>query len=131
MKTIRIITLGLLALGFVAAKKDRAWQIGTVTDSRTVDIGAKPRQPRFYVGGSPPPRSSATTTLTTAELLITGVDYIYTVRDDGRKPCRYIVGDHIKYVQDKLVMYLIDADGAECRAQVMKQEHVPPPAPKP
>lgn len=129
-KAVVLASVFLVAFGLLGAPKARDWQIGKLTDSRTVDTGVKPKQPHFSVGPSAPPPSSSTITVTTAELSITGAGYIFTVRDaDSKKPCRYIVGDNVKYVQDKLLMYLIDADGTECKGQIMKQERVPPAAP--
>src|ERR1700722_846628 len=117
----------LLTSCLEAAKKDRDWKTGKLTDSQTVNTGTVVHDPGVFAGPAPPLPTRAVT-VTTAELQITGVDYSYVVRSAGsnglliRRPCRYIVGDDIKYVQEKLVMFLIDADGTECRAQVMQQE---------
>jgi len=74
-------------------------------------------------------------------MIIFGGDYSCTVRDLGcvglliRRPCRYIVGDPVKYSQEKGILVLLDADGTDRRAEVMTQEHLPadlkaPAAPK-
>lgn len=69
---------------------------------------------------SPGSTASATNhTTTAAEMNIFGGDYSYTVRDLGgglliRRPCRY-----------KGILVLLDAEGTECRAEVMTQEHLP------
>ena len=124
--------MSLLALSLVAATKDRDWQTGKVTDSRTVDTGARARRATPYVGPYGPPPVTVARTTTAAELEISGVEYMYTVRDLGTgglasHPCRYIVGDEIRYVQEKRVFHLIDADARECRGQVMRQERIPAP----
>jgi hypothetical protein len=49
-----------------------------------------------------------------------------TVQDTQNKRCRYIVGDEIKYAQEKSILYVIDADGHECKVQIMKQERQKP-----
>jgi hypothetical protein len=139
--TLRFTLAILLAAGLLAAKKDRMWLTGKVMASRTVEVGAT-AGPGSYVGGFHPPPAVVARTITAAELEIFGGDYAYTIRDLGsgaivRRPCRYIVGDPIKYAQEKSVLYLLDADGTECRAQVMTQERLPadlkqaapPPAP--
>ena len=136
MKTL-ILVLMLACLLTAATKRD--WKTGKITDSKTVEtgiaaVGRTQVMPNFG-GPAPPPPSTSTAravTMTTQELVIVGGEYQYTVRDLGggglfRKPCRYIVGDDLKYVQEKSDFYLIDADGKECRAQIMKQERIPPP----
>ena len=77
-RTIGFMTTGLLGFALMAAPKVRDWQTGKLTDSHTVDTGVKAKQPHFSVGPSAPPPSNATTTVTTAELVITGTDYIFT-----------------------------------------------------
>jgi len=125
----------LMALGLMAAKKDRDWKTGKLTDSRTVDTGVAARRSGLLVGpAAPAAPTTAVVTLTTAELTIAGAEYIYVVRDTGtgvlltRRLCRYVVGDDVKYVQDGTLMHLIDADKNECKGQIMRQERVPPAA---
>jgi hypothetical protein len=38
--------------------------------------------------------------------------------------CRFIVGDDVKYWQDKTTLHVVDADGKECRVDVLRQERV-------
>jgi hypothetical protein len=116
----------------VGATKDRDWKTGKVRDSRTVDTGARARRATPYVGPYGPPPATVARTTTAAELEISGDEYTYTVRGPGTggfapHPCRYIAGDEIRYAQDKRVLYVIDADTRECRAQVMRQERIPAP----
>ena len=93
---------------------------------RIVEIGSQKTYPRQVYGPFNIPHPVVTTTLTTTELDIISPEYIYTVQDMKTRRCRYIVGDEIKYAQDKSILYLIDADGHECKAQVMKQERQKP-----
>jgi hypothetical protein len=129
MKTktvLRFIAAGLLAAGLVAAKKDRAWKDGKIMAARTVDTGVTPTQRSIADALRFP---GAAKTITAAELEIFADDYAYTVRDLGsgllKRPCRYIVGDGVKYFQEKSILFLVDTDGAECRAQIMTQERLP------
>jgi hypothetical protein len=123
---VKLLALFSLSLCLSAAKKDRDWQPGKVLDSRTVETGSRAVNAYPEVPYGPPSPVVARIT-TTAELKILGAVYSYAVRDLGdmgvlvRHPCRYIVGDPVKYVQAKSLMYLIDADGKECRGQIMAQ----------
>jgi hypothetical protein len=38
--------------------------------------------------------------------------------------CHYIVGDDIRFYQDKAILHVIDVDGKECKAEVMRQERI-------
>ena len=75
----------------------------------------------------------------TNNLIVVGTDYIYTVQDSTRhgggllttvlaalanrkRGCRFIVGDEIKYAQDKRSLYVLDADGKECKLDIVRQE---------
>lgn len=41
--------------------------------------------------------------------------------------CHFIVGDDVKYWQEKLILHVIDADGKECKAEVLRQERLEKP----
>jgi hypothetical protein len=130
VKTKTALTLIVLAMTLTAAKKDRDWKTGKIMGARTVNTGAVAGQGYPSVSGGHVAPPVLARTLTTAELEIFGADYAYTVRDLGngglfRHPCRYIVGDTVKYSQEKGILVLLDADGTECKAQVMVQERLP------
>jgi hypothetical protein len=71
----------------------------------------------------------------TNELLIEGDDYSYVVQDSRRKGgpilatalanrkhgCRFVVGEDIKYAQEKGDLWVLDADGKECKISILKQ----------
>ncbi len=38
--------------------------------------------------------------------------------------CRFIVGDNVKFYQDKAILHVIDADGKECKVEVLRQERL-------
>lgn len=38
--------------------------------------------------------------------------------------CRFIIGDPIKYAQEKGTLYVIDADGKECHTAILRQERI-------
>ena len=131
MKTaLRLAMLSLLALTLATAgKKDRDWQTGKLMAARTVNTGARARSANG-IAGAPGQLGVVAKTITALELEIFGDVYAYTVRDLGngvlKHPCRYIVGDAVKHVQERSVLYLIDADGKDCRTELMTQERIPP-----
>ena len=75
-------------------------------------------------------------TVQTNELLIAGEGYLYVISDDRRKGgpilstalhnrhhgCRFIVGEDVKYAQEKGDLYAIDADGKECKTTILRQQ---------
>jgi len=77
------------------------------------------------------------------QLLVAGKEYAYLINDPVAKPvglrthgivtrkimnhghgCRFIVGDDIKYYQDKSTLHVIDADGKECKLDILRQERL-------
>jgi hypothetical protein len=38
--------------------------------------------------------------------------------------CRFVVGDSVKFYQDKAILHVIDADGKECKTEVLRQEQL-------
>ncbi len=75
------------------------------------------------------------------ELMIAGKDYAYVIHDPVAKPvglptrgivtraienrghgCRFVVGDEVKYYQEKAKLHVLDADGKECKLDILRQE---------
>lgn len=77
-------------------------------------------------------------TVRDTELLIVGADYAYVIEDpyatsgpllrraitNRKHGCRFIIGEDIKYVQDKGKLIVLDPDGKECKLDIVKQERV-------
>lgn len=140
----------LLMLSFAAsadAKKEIDWATGKVLDSHAaktyVDSGASTNTTTT---------SSTTTTSQTrinamaiqeTQLLIVGDEYAYLISDSVAKPvgfpthgivtrtimnhghgCRFVVGDDIKYYQEKSILHIIDADGKKCKLDILRQERL-------
>jgi hypothetical protein len=69
-------------------------------------------------------------------VIVVGDDYVYTVQDsiqkggglltralaNRKRGCRFIVGEEIQYAQDKGNLSVLDADGKECKLQIIRQE---------
>jgi TonB family protein len=77
-------------------------------------------------------------------LAIVGEDYAYVIVDTTREGgdtltaigniiasrhhgCRFVVGEDVQYSQEKGTLFVIDADGKECKATILRQERRPPP----
>jgi len=76
------------------------------------------------------------------ELLILGDVYVYSIEDSTRRGgagllgvavqavanrkhgCRFVVGEEIKYWQEKSLLHVIDVDGKECKADILRQERL-------
>lgn len=83
-------------------------------------------------------------TLESNQLLLQSPDFSYIIRDDrfrgGANPaevftlsiagrhhgCHFIVGDSIKFYQDRLELVVLDADGKRCKVNVLRQERIAP-----
>lgn len=78
------------------------------------------------------------------QLVILGDEFAYIVEDtrvsgghglvaitahaisNRKHGCRFIVGDSVKYAQEKSRLYVVDADGKECKVDILRQERLKP-----
>ena len=155
MKSV-LVTL-IFPLMIFAAKKDRDWKMGKVADSsmstseytRGTTTTANTNgtiSPDYGAGSTVHATTTANTTVRHVEVdtnhvVIIGTDFIYWVQDPtqhGRGPigtaivnrkhgCRFIVGENIKYDQDRRSLYVLDADGKQCKLEIVRQERPEPP----
>ena len=75
------------------------------------------------------------------QLVILGIEFAYIVEDtrvsggtvlgaavqaikNRKHGCRFIVGDDVKFWQDKAILHVIDADGKECKVDILRQERL-------
>jgi hypothetical protein len=104
-----------LAMGFLAfslfvsaAKKDRDWQTGKVTDSVTTESAR---------GGA--------AKVDTHILTIQGTDSVYTAKERPawHSGCLLVIGDQVKYAaQDQHRLYVLDTKGQACKLDILRQE---------
>jgi hypothetical protein len=147
-----LLLVSLLSVSLSAAI--RVWETGKVLDASrakaSVETGATINATSTTVG----PVTSTTgsidtqsTTVTSTYLVIAGSEFAYTVGDtraqDSLIPhagmvrgaiiqaignrghgCRFIVNDDVKFYQDKNILHVIDADGKECKTEIIRQERV-------
>ena len=93
-----------------AAKKERDWQTGKVTNSVTSEPGR----------GAP-------AKVDTHIVTIQGSDSVYTAQE---RPawhgwCLLVMGDQVKYAQDQHRLYVLDPKGQACQFDLVRQEKRP------
>lgn len=145
--------LSLLSLPLAAASP--VWEVGKVLDASqmksTVETGGTINATSTTVGSvaqSTGRVDTQSTTVTTTNLVILGSAYAYTISDtraqDSLVPhagmvhtaiiqavgnrhhgCRFVVNDDVRFYQDKNTLHVIDADGKECKTDIIRQERVP------
>ena len=118
------LLLALLSLT-AAAGKDRDWQTGKVADLQA-DQQPTTGKPLNQV------------TVREAQVRIVGKEFEYLAYDstsaqtglltrtiaNRKHGCRFIVNDEVKYVQEKSKLYVRDADGKECKLDILRQERL-------
>jgi hypothetical protein len=124
----KLVLAGLLAGVLCAATKKHDWKDGKVMDA----------------SASTTYRDSVT--VKESRLLIVGEEFSYLVTDTDKHVagaplgvmlidravsrkhvCRLIVNDAVKYAQEKNSLWLLGADGKECKMEIMRQERLPAP----
>jgi hypothetical protein len=68
--------------------------------------------------------ANRTTSMKDTWTLLAGKEYTYLILDHDKHPCRFIVGDDVKYVQQKGKVYVLDADARGCKIDILRQERV-------
>jgi hypothetical protein len=77
------------------------------------------------------------------QLALLGSDFMYVIEDtrigglghgvagitqsaisNRHHGCRFIVGDEVKYWQEKAIIHVLDADNKECKVDVLRQERL-------
>jgi hypothetical protein len=136
-----------LAYPCFGAKK-RDWQPGKVLDA---DVYEYQTQSGSHTGGRVDGKgnvgldtTNSTETVKQTRYVIIGGSYRYVVEETNassdwgpdhalitrrlRRRCHLIVGDSIQFAEDRTTLRLIDADGRECKLEVLRQERISSPA---
>jgi TonB family protein len=137
------LAISILAVAAALSASDHAWQTGKVLDANKTKSSAVTGadiQDNGHV-------NIQSTTVTNTYLVVVGSEFAYTVADtraqgslmphSGMAPelitqaisnrghgCRFIVNDDVKFYQDKTTLHVIDADGKECRTDIVRQERI-------
>jgi hypothetical protein len=131
MLRLQFLALALLVAApmFAYKKPDHDWKTGKVLDSAAA---------KTYV------EAGAKLSMRDTDLMIRGDEYSYVVEDTVMKNgsvnpahgiitrslanrkhgCRFVIADDVKYYQDKTTLHVIDADGKECKLEVLRQERL-------
>jgi hypothetical protein len=129
--------------------KNQDWKSGKVLDSATAKTYVQngTTTSTATASGNSATASTQTTiqtmTIRDTQLLIVSDEFAYLVEDTrtqsgfstvhgaiiqavaGRHHgCRFIVGDSVKFYQEKADLHIIDADGKECKTEVLRQERL-------
>jgi len=145
----RLLVLVSLAV-YVDAADTRDWKMGRVLDStaaKTYVVSSATTTDTEAGTGETQVRNMA---IQTTQLVIVGNQYAYLIDDSVQKAvgldlqgslrraianrkhgCRYIVGDSIQYAQEKSSLYVRDADGKECKLDIVRQERLQTPEVQP
>jgi len=122
MKRIALALLILSAAGF-GASKGRNWETGKVAD---LQADQQPKTGKLL----------NSVTVRESVVRIIGTDYEYLAYDstsaqtglltrslaNRKHGCRFIVNDDVQYAQEKSKLYVRDADGKECKLDILRQE---------
>jgi hypothetical protein len=126
MKRMALALVILSAAGFgFGATKDRKWETGKVADLQA------DQQPT-----TGPLLNSVT--VKESAVRIVGADYEYIAYDstsaqtglltrtlaNRKHGCRFIVNDEVRYAHEKSKLYVRDADGKECKLDILRQERL-------
>jgi hypothetical protein len=113
--------------------KDKDWKTGKVLDSQAVKT-------RAGVAAT----AEGIPTIRDTDLMILGEEFAYVIEDtrvtgktslvglteraisNRHHGCRFIVGDDVKYYQERAVLHVLDADNKECKVEVLRQERLKP-----
>lgn len=147
---MRYALLLILPALLSSAPKNAAWKTGKILDSATaktyVQSGATTTTTVTAAGNSADATSRTTIqnmAIRDTQLMIVSDEFAYVVEDtrtqggftnvhsavihavSGRHHgCRFIVGDSVKFYQDKSILHVVDADGKECKTEVLRQERL-------
>jgi len=135
---LRSTVLLIIASLTLAAADHHVWHTGRVVDTQASKSSA-------YSGASTDswiPGSTTTTiqrtTIRDTDVTIVGTEYMYVAEDsDATTPgtikvlnrkhgCQYIIGEDIRYVQEKSKLLVLDANGKQCKLDIVRQERVQP-----
>lgn len=121
MKRFVFLAALLSAVG-LGAQKDRNWQTGRVLSSDTKTEYIEHGEGDGHIVTALILRGE--TSRTETRTLISGPEYTYLIIDHSKHPCRFIVGDDVRYVQEKGKLDVLDADAKGCKLDIFRQERV-------
>ena len=135
------IAISVLILAALVSAKDKPeWKTAKVLDAAASKMVAGEARPGVIGATMGPP------TINDKQLSLMGDEYSYVIEDtrtegstslgglaaraiaNKHHGCRFIVGSDVKYWQEKFTLHVIDADGKECKVEVLRQEQLQQPS---
>ena len=125
------LLFALIVPAYAKKDKEKDWKTGKVLDAQAVKTRAGIAE-----------IAEAIPTIRDTDLMILGKDFAYVIEDtrvtgktslvglteraisNRHHGCRFIVGDDVKYYQEKAVLHVLDADNKECKVEVLRQERL-------
>ncbi len=127
MKRVVIAAVILSVVG-LGAPKNRSWETGKVLSYDTRTEYTEHNGEGEGHGLVTAMILTRTTSKTHTETLIAGKEYSFLIVDHQKHPCRFVVSDDVKYLQERAKLDVLDVDGKECKLDIVRQERL---APKP
>jgi hypothetical protein len=146
MLSLNKLVVLLVSASCCIAGKEHDWQTGTVLDSESGRTYLQTRATTTATAYGSTANANTRidhTAIQDTQLWIVGKEYTYVVDDSVQKAvglpthgiitrsianrkhgCRFVVGDEIKYAQEKGKLFAIDADGRECKLDIVRQERL-------
>jgi hypothetical protein len=136
------------------SKKEPEWKTGKVLDSRVAKSSVATGATTNTSGTANTDSTGQTTinatgnthfdftTIRENQLVILGDEFAYVIEDtrvtgghgaigiaeraiaNRKHGCRFIVGDNVKFWQEKAVLHVRDADDKECKTDILRQERL-------
>jgi len=123
MKRVVFAAVIASAVG-LGAPKNRAWQTGTIVTSKTTTDSVEHSGEGH--GLLTTVIANRTTTTNSTQTQILGGGFSYLVIDHRKHPCPFIEGDDIQYEHQKAKLDVLDADGKECKLDIIRQVRLEP-----
>jgi hypothetical protein len=134
-KTAKVLDSATSQQSFVTGSVTNTSGTATTNGSSTT-MGSTTTGTATTTGHSTSTTALQRVTIQANELVLVGDDYLYVVRDERRKGgpvlataihnrhhgCRFIVGEDVKYSQEKGELWILDADGKECKVPILRQQ---------
>ena len=130
-----LVIFGVVACSVLWAKKDKPpvnWEMAKVFDSALAKSIVLDSTHTFH-----------SLTIQDNQLGLLGKEFAYVIEDtrisgvghgvagitqraisNRHHGCRFIVGDEYMYWQDKAILHVVDADGKECKVDILRQERL-------
>jgi hypothetical protein len=133
VRLAHLVVAATLTLSLCAGKDQKKnWVTGTVLDAALSKT--------LVLEGTDTARAL---TVRDDQLALKGKEFVYVIEDtrisglghgvlgiaertvtNKHRGCHFIIGDDVMYYQDKASLHILDADGKECKLDILRQERL-------